>query len=277
MAARAPESLPEGCPLNAEAIATLLPGARRIGRELLVLEETTSTNDVAAQLGRDGLPEGLVVFAERQSAGRGRLQRKWESAARRGLWFSVLLRPAWAASAWARLTTWAGVGIARGLEEALPGCRAEIKWPNDVYLCGKKAAGILSESAAGPNGWAVVGIGVNVNHLCGDFPEELRSRATSLREAAGPGALPLDRHAVAAALLRQLDATYAAVEDDFASLVEQAERRSLLIGRRVTVHAPSQTYEAIAEALEPDGSLRVRCEGGEARNISGGEVSIRWA
>ena len=261
--------------LHGERIAALLPASCRIGREIVVLQETTSTNDVAAQLGRSGAPEGVVVFAERQSAGRGRLQRKWESAAQRGLWFSVLLRPAWAASAWARLTTWAGVGIAQGLEEALPGCRATLKWPNDVYLRGKKAVGILSESAAGPDGWAVVGIGVNVNHAEEDFPGELRSRATSLRAMAGADAPPLDRNAVAAALLRRLDASYTALEKDFAGIVAEAELRSAIIGSRITVHAPAETYEAMAEGLEPDGSLRVRGDDGAVRIISGGEVSIR--
>ena len=258
--------------LNAEAIQALLPTVRRIGREIVVVEETGSTNDVAAQLGRAGVADGLVIFAECQTAGRGRLGRKWESAAQRGLWFSLLLRPAFALADWSRLTTWAAVGIARGLEEALPGCRAAVKWPNDIYLAGKKAVGILCESVAGPGGYAVVGIGVNVNQTREDFPEELLAKATSLREVAG-GA-PLDRHAVAAALLRALDALYPALETDFASVVAEAQARSFLVGRRLTVHAPQETYEATAEGLEADGSLRVRCDEGRTRIVSGGEVSV---
>jgi len=225
-------------------------------------------------LGRAGVAEGLVVFAERQTAGRGRLGRKWESVSHKGLWFSLLLRPTFALADWSRLTTWAAVGIARGLEEALPGCRASIKWPNDIYLGGKKAVGILSESAAGPKGYAVVGIGVNVNHTRADFPEELLARATSLREAAALDAAPLERHAVAAALLHQLDALYPALEQQFASIVAEAQARSFLLGRRITVHGSQDSYEATAEALEPDGSLRVRCDDGWMRNVSGGEVSV---
>ncbi len=259
-------------PLEADAILARLPESRRIGRTILVLEETGSTNDVAAQLGRAGAPEGTAVFAECQTAGRGRLSRRWESQARRGLWFSLLLRPALAQADWARLTTWAAVGVARGLEEALPGCRAAIKWPNDIYLGGKKAVGILCESAAGPGGYAVVGIGVNVNQTRADFPAELQERATSLRNASG-GA-PLDRHAAAAALLRQLDALYPALEHDFAAVVAEAQARSLLMGRTLTVHTPCETYAALAEALEPDGSLRVRCADGSVRRVAGGEVSI---
>ncbi len=261
-------------PLNAEALSALLPAMRRIGREIVVLAETGSTNDEAAQLGRAGVAEGLVLFAERQTAGRGRLGRKWESAAQKGLWFSLLLRPAFALADWSRLTTWAAVAIARGIEEALPGCRAAIKWPNDIYLSGKKAVGILCESVAGPGGYAVVGIGVNVNHARDDFPEELLTKATSLRESAGAEAEPLDRHAVAAAFLRALDGLYPALENDFADIVAEAEARSFLVGRRITVHGPQETYEATAEGLEADGSLRVRCAEGVTRLVCGGEVSV---
>ncbi|MCX6967404.1 MAG: biotin--[acetyl-CoA-carboxylase] ligase [Verrucomicrobia bacterium] len=257
--------------LKADAISALLPVARRIGREIVVMTETGSTNDEATQLGRAGAADGLVLFAERQTAGRGRLGRKWESAAHQGLWFSLLLRPAFALADWSRLTTWAAVGIARGIEEALPGCRAAIKWPNDIYLGGKKAVGILCESVAGPCGYAVVGIGVNINHTRSDFPEELHTKATSLRETSGA---PLERHTVAAALLRQLDALYPALENDFASVVAEAEARSFLVGRRITVHGPQETYEATAEGLEPDGSLRVWCAEGVTRLVCGGEVSV---
>ena len=243
-------------------------------RKILVLEETSSTNDAAAQAGREGAAEGLIIFAERQTAGRGRLGRVWESAAHQGLWFSLLLRPAWSQAHWSRLTTWAAVGIARGLEAALPGCHAAIKWPNDLYLGGKKAVGILCESVAGPGGYAVIGIGVNVNQTSDDFPPELRVKATSLREAAGPDAAPLERHAVAAALLKQLDALYPALERDFGAVVAEAQARSVLMGRRITLHGPLSTEEAVAEGLEPDGSLRVICDDGSTRIVSGGEVSI---
>lgn len=273
MASPVPNS---SAPLDAAPIAALLPACPRIGREIQVLPETTSTNDVAARLAREGAPEGLVIFAERQTAGRGRMQRKWESVPGEGLYFSVLLRPKWHLADWARLTTWAGVAVARGLEAALPGVQAQIKWPNDVYLCGKKAVGILAESAPGhgaSTGWAVVGIGVNVNQT--EFPEELRERATSLRLQTGDAAAPLDRHAVAAAVLSQLDALYATLETDFAAIVAEAECRSVLIDGPVAVHTPAGTYEAFAEGLDPDGGLRVRLADGTVRVISTGEVSVK--
>ncbi len=260
--------------LSPVTLGNLLSGNRRIGREIVVLEETGSTNDAAAQHGRAGAAEGLVIFAERQTAGRGRLGRVWESAAHQGLWFSMLLRPQWEQAHWSRLTTWAAVAVARGLEAAQPGCRASIKWPNDIHLSGKKGVGILCESVAGPDGYAVIGIGVNVNQTIDEFPPELRLKATSLREMAGPGAALLDRHAVAATLLRELDALYPAVQHGFERIVAEAQARSILMGRRITIHDPLSTEEACAEALEPDGGLRVRRDDGSTRVVSGGEVTL---
>lgn len=245
----------------------------RLARNILVFAETGSTNDVVSRMAGNGEAEGVVVFAERQTAGRGRLGRRWESALHKGLWFSMLLRPALAFSNWSRLTTWVAVGVARGLEEALPGCRASVKWPNDIYLNGRKAAGILIECSAGPNGYAVAGIGVNVNHSRSDFPEELITKATSLREASA-SAGELDRQKVAAALLRQLDALYGQLSGNFAAVVAEAEARSILIGREIEMQGVDVPLRGIAEGLEPDGRLRVRGEDGSVRLVSGGEVSI---
>ncbi len=268
-------------------------GPLRIAREIVVFEQTASTNDVAARLARAGAAEGVAIFAEQQTAGRGRLGRRWDSAARKGLWFSLLLRPRLAISGWTRLTTWAALGVARGLEEALPGCRAAIKWPNDVYLRGRKVAGILIESVAGrpggpdQGGFAIVGIGVNVNQTAADFSGELAGRATSLRMVAGEEALPLDRQEVAATLLKRLDALYGQLDqlnragedesDRFASWVAEAESRSLLLGKWVEIAAPGApegSLRGMAEGLEPDGSLRLRDGEGRVFVVSGGEVTV---
>ncbi len=245
-------------------------GVERLAREIIVFEETASTNDVAHRLGRAGAAEGALIFAERQSAGRGRLGRKWESAPRAGLWFSLLLRPRLPLAEWPRLTTWAAVGIARGLDTL--GLKAEIKWPNDIYLAGRKTAGILIESAAEPGGggFAVVGIGLNVNQS--EFPADLARTATSLR-LAGPGE-PLERRAVAVALLTALETAYPLVTDAFPTLLAEAETRSLLIGRWVEVRTPTGPLRGMAEGLEADGSLRLRSEDGQTHTLAGGEVSI---
>jgi BirA family biotin operon repressor/biotin-[acetyl-CoA-carboxylase] ligase len=150
-----------------------------------------------------------------------------------------------------------------------------VKWPNDIYLNDRKAAGILIECSTDANGFAVAGIGVNVNHSREDFPEELITRATSLREASAKSE-EVDRQKVAVALLRQLDRLYCGLAEDFPALVAEAEARSILIGRQIEMRgaAGTGTLRGIAEGLEPDGSLRIRTEDGLVQTLSGGEVSI---
>ena len=180
-----------------------------IGREIVVLEETTSTNDAILQRTTSETKEGLVVFAEHQTAGRGQHGKRWESAPGIGLWFSVLLRPKIDIDKSARLTTWAAETIATTVEKELS-LRAVIKSPNDVYVEGRKIAGVLVEMRAQENAphIGILGIGVNVNHAADDFPPELRATAGSLAMTIGR---PLDRHLLAVALLRSLNQTYSAL------------------------------------------------------------------
>lgn len=183
-------------------------GECTIGREIVVLQETASTNDVVLQMTTPATPQGLVVFAEHQSAGRGQRGNRWESAPFRGLWFSILLRPGIEVGDSARLTSWAAHATAGAIctHLALP---ATVKPPNDVHIDGKKVAGVLVEMRAQPNAphIAIAGIGINVDHTPEDFPQELRDRATSLAIASGRS---VDREKIAAALLRDLDRTYTA-------------------------------------------------------------------
>jgi BirA family biotin operon repressor/biotin-[acetyl-CoA-carboxylase] ligase len=190
--------------LDAGAIRTALRG-RLIGREVLVLEETTSTNDVVAQLAAEH-DEGLVVIAEQQTAGRGQYGRRWESAAGNGLWLSILLRPAIDVAESSRLTDL----LARAIRDTITAevkLAAAIKPPNDVYVDGRKVAGVLVEMRVEPSGsyCAIAGVGINVNHKIDDFPAELQATARSLAMAAGR---PMDRAAFTIALLRKLDDDY---------------------------------------------------------------------
>jgi BirA family transcriptional regulator, biotin operon repressor / biotin---[acetyl-CoA-carboxylase] ligase len=181
-------------------------GQRTIGREIIVLDQATSTNDVVLQMANGGAPAGLVVFAEHQTAGRGQRGNVWESQAGKGLLCSLLLRPNVAVQDSARLADWAVKAIAWTAESA---ClrKATIKLPNDIYIDGRKVAGVLVEMRAQPGAphLAVVGIGVNVNQTPSHFPDELRDRATSLAIVLGG---PVDRNTLAIALLRNLDQLY---------------------------------------------------------------------
>jgi BirA family biotin operon repressor/biotin-[acetyl-CoA-carboxylase] ligase len=240
-----------------------------LAREILTFEETASTNDVAARLGREGRTGGLLVFAERQTAGRGRFGRRWDSAPHAGLWFSLLLRPAFATPLWVRLTTWAGVCTATAIGRAT-GLDAQVKWPNDVLVGGKKVAGILTECSSDTAGgmFAVVGIGVNVNHEA--MPAELADRAASLRQIAGR---TLDRSAIAAAIVSELAARLPAVETDFAEILAEAARRSTVLGKWIRFDAAAASYEGQAESLDADGNLLLRLADGTLRTMTAGEVS----
>ena len=183
-------------------------GSCRIGCELRVLDETTSTNDFVFKVTDAQTPEGFTVFAEQQTAGRGQHGKRWESAAGKGLWFSILLRPNLAPEQAPRLTAWAAQSVAETLRNELS-LGATVKPPNDVYLGERKVAGVLLEMRAVPNAAhvGILGIGINVNHRAEDFPDELRERAASLAMVLGRA---VDRTALALAVLGHLNRTYGA-------------------------------------------------------------------
>jgi BirA family transcriptional regulator, biotin operon repressor / biotin---[acetyl-CoA-carboxylase] ligase len=188
------------------AILRAAVGHCTIGREIIVLDETTSTNDVVLQMANGGAPGGLVVFAEHQTVGRGQRGNVWESPAGKGLLCSILVRPNVAVQDSARLVDWAVKGIAWTVENASLH-QATIKPPNDIYIDERKVAGVLVEMRAQPDAphFAVVGIGINVNQTSSHFSEELRDRATSLAIVLRG---TVDRNALAIALLRNLDQLY---------------------------------------------------------------------
>ncbi|MEO8439258.1 MAG: biotin--[acetyl-CoA-carboxylase] ligase [Spartobacteria bacterium] len=182
-------------------------GETVIGGRILVLESTASTNDFLRQMITPELPEGFVVFAEQQTAGRGQHGNRWESAPHLGLWFSLLLRPELPLAESSRLTDWAAQAVAVTVQSET-GLAPSLKPPNDVYLSGRKIAGVLVEARTAPKGrlTAIVGIGINLNQALEDFPEELRERAASLAMALGR---PVARSNFAVALLRELERTRA--------------------------------------------------------------------
>ena len=195
--------------LAADQLKAKAPGAI-IGWEIIVLEQTSSTSDAISRLastdGLPSIPEGLVVFAEHQTHGRGQRGNRWESTVGKGLWFSILLRPEIPLSNSGRLTIWAIEAISDVIRSEL-GLEPAIKLPNDVQLTEHKVAGVLVEMRAQDKAphLAVVGIGINVNQCRDDFPAELRDNAISLAMALSR---QVDRQNFAVALLRTLDLAY---------------------------------------------------------------------
>ncbi len=245
-----------------EAVHTGLR-TRYVGRRIHWFEEVTSTNDVARTLAEAGAPEGTAVLARTQTAGRGRLGRRWVSPPG-GLWLSVVLRPIAAPHEVPRLGLAVGVGCSRAVERCCP-VRLGLRWPNDLVVEGKKVGGILLE--AGPEvRWVVAGIGINVQVPRDLLPEG----AGSLEDLVGS---PVDRAALLQALLGELELVYEVFRGgDWATLREWWRQRSTTLGRRVRVHVSSGVYEGVAEDVDEDGALVVRLADGRRKRIVAGEV-----
>jgi BirA family transcriptional regulator, biotin operon repressor / biotin---[acetyl-CoA-carboxylase] ligase len=259
--------------LHADDLLSRLGQTSVVGRDIRVFEQTTSTNDVMEKLAHDGVKEGVVVFAESQTRGRGRLGRKWLSPARKGLWFSILLRPDLRPQEITRLTVAAATALRRAIQ-AETGLAPEIKWPNDLLLRGKKVAGILTEMSAELDRvrHVILGIGVDVNLGAGEFPPDLRRLATSLRIELGK---PVSRPELAVEILRELDQDYArTVGHGFAGVAEEWEAHCATIGRNVTIQTGDRRMRGRAEALDDDGALRLRTEHGRLERIMGGDVTL---
>lgn len=259
--------------LHADDLTWRLPKGQKIGRDIRVFEQTTSTNDVIEKLARDGAKEGAVVFAEAQSQGRGRLGRKWISPPRKGLWFSVLLRPALRPQAATQLTV-ASANALRAAIEQQTGLKAEIKWPNDILVSNKKVAGILTELSAELDQikYVLVGIGVDVNLNPGDLPAELRTQATSLKIELDR---PVDRAELAAAILQELDREYCRVlAGDFAAVASDWEQHCATLGQRLVIHLGERRLSGRAESLGEDGALLLRTDHGHLERIVGGDITL---
>lgn len=253
----------------------MLETSRIAGHPVLFFVETESTNSLALALARK--PEtatGSLVVAESQSRGRGRLGRSWLSPAGSGLYFSLLLRPELEIADLPKLTLAAGLALARAVA-GCANCAPGLKWPNDLYLAGKKCGGILTETeaiaGAGPAA-VVIGIGLNVSTREEEFPGDLAGKATSLFAATGQ---VLDRGQLLLAILRELDLVVPRLEQgDFPGIL--AQWRTMDIHRNQEVSwVNSQGRVVSGHSLGPDqeGLLRIRDGAGQIHTVISGDVS----
>jgi BirA family transcriptional regulator, biotin operon repressor / biotin---[acetyl-CoA-carboxylase] ligase len=259
--------------LHADDLLARLGKTKVIGRDIQVFEQTTSTNDVIEKLARDGVKEGVVVFAESQTKGRGRLGRKWVSPAHKGLWFSILLRPALRPQEATQLTVASATALRRAIQSETR-LKPEIKWPNDILIGGKKVAGILTELSAEVDRvkHIILGIGVDVNLDANEFPAELKKSATSLKIESGE---VISRAELAVAILRELDFDYARIcGGKFPAVADEWESCCATIGKNVTVHIGDHKIRGRAESLDDDGALLLRTEHGHLERIIGGDVTL---
>lgn len=248
----------------------------RIGCVIHYFAETGSTQEIARQLAAEGAAQGTVVIAETQSAGRGRMGRGWHSPPGVSLYMTIILRPRLALAEVPRLSLVAGVAAAEALESVAPGV-VQLKWPNDVWLNGRKAGGIIAEAVTDVHQRltaVLLGIGINLNLAPEQVPEELRERATSVLIATGRRC---DRAAVANALFSSLNTRYMETETrGFAAVRPAWERYSALTGRRVTVVDAGTREEGVVRGIDSDGALLLETAGG-IRRIVAGDVTLEGA
>lgn len=245
---------------------------RKIGKKVLYLNKTSSTNIEAAQVALEE-DDGLLVVADIQTAGKGRRGRAWTSPKGTGIWMSMLLKPQISPSSASMVTLVTALAAVRAMN-TLKGIKAEIKWPNDIVVNGKKVCGILTEMNCELDfiHYVVVGIGINANMK--EFPEEVEKVATSLFLEAGK---KVNRGQLIVTFLKEFEVLYETfVEQENLSFMK-TEYESHLVNRnkQVRVIELKNTYTGVARGINEQGELRVELSDGEIKEIISGEVSVR--
>jgi len=258
--------------LLAQEVQPLLQ-TKLLGREYHYEESVDSSNNVAKKLAFAGAPEGMVVVAEEQVGGKGRLSRGWFSPKGKGIWFSVILRPPFLPQEAPKCTLMAAVAIVRAARKF--GAEVGIKWPNDILADGRKLVGILTEMNAEMEriNYVVIGTGVNVNLWPEDFPDDVRDIANSLAMVAGK-AIP--RAELFAEILQAMEDLYfSACKNGFEAVLEEWRKYTVTLGQEVNVISVNETFSGVAKDIDADGALLVETEDGEVRRVLAGDVSIR--
>jgi BirA family biotin operon repressor/biotin-[acetyl-CoA-carboxylase] ligase len=251
-------------------------GPGRIGCRIRYFPSLVSTQATALELAADGEPPGTVVIADHQTGGRGRMGRQWYSPPAVNLYLSVILEPRISTDSYPLISLVAGLAAAEALEHFAPG-RVNLKWPNDLWLCGRKAGGILAEVIGGATGkltGVILGMGINVNLEQDDIPDELAVKATSLRIVTGT---ICDRIAVAEILFERLDSRLHELEEaGFGPISAAWEHYSALTGKRVSVLNGAERRTGVVMGLDVDGALMLETVNGRER-ILAGDVGIEGA
>ena len=242
---------------------------RRIGRQVVVYDRTSSTSDIAAEYAGSADNDGLVVFAEQQSAGRGRAGASWFSEHGDGLLFSVLLIDCELAND--LLALMCAVGVASALGQVGENA-AKIKWPNDVLLGGRKVGGILVESRRTEVGTAhIIGIGINCHQKQNDFPGDIRDSATSLDLAGGTRC---DRITLARRVLTTLDHWLTVAKRDGKQIIEAWRQLSTQLGHRVTLSFNGRTFTGNCIGVDPEKGLILQLDRGGVRMFDAAHTHI---
>lgn len=260
--------------MTKEELASLMK-TRWAGRNILYYDVTDSTNLRIKQAGDEGAPHGTLAVADRQTAGRGRRGRTWESPAGSSIYMSILLRPEIAPNKASMLTLVMALSVVEGIQECIGNDRdIQIKWPNDIIINGKKLAGILTEMSSQIDyiNHVTVGVGINVNMT--EFPEEIADTATSLRLECGH---TVKRASLIAAVMERLEENYEIFleTEDLSGLLGRYSALLVNRDRDVLIIGQKEKYQAHAIGIDNTGELIVRREDGTLEKIYAGEVSVR--
>jgi len=246
---------------------------RKFAQRIFSYRTIGSTNTVAQNLARSGMPEGTLVIADTQTKGRGRLGRKWHSPPGKGLYFSLILKPELPPEKMAGLSLVAGLAIVRAISQ-VTGIKTQMKWPNDVLFKSQKLAGILVELAAevGKIDYMVVGCGINVNHIRKDFPLNLQRKSTSLKII---GKKEYSRIALLQHFLRQFEKLYDNYRGHgFRYLSVELIQKSALIGKRIRLTVGKEKITGKAVGFDDSGHIVIKSKQG-LMSYPAGEVTLR--
>lgn len=243
------------------------------GSHLLYFDVVGSTNIEAKKQAENGAPEGLLVVADKQEAGRGRRGRSWESPAGANIFMTLLLRPSFSPGKASMITLVMAVSVAQAVSEAA-GLTAKIKWPNDVVVNKKKVVGILTELTMETDyiQYLVCGVGINVNQM--SFPEAIAQTATSLYLEGGR---QVNRAGLIEKVMERFEENYEIFlkTEDMSGLTEPYNRLLVNKGEKVRVLDPKGEYDGLSHGINEIGELIVEKQDGSVENVYAGEVSVR--
>lgn len=256
--------------LDAGAITDVLQ-TTTFGKTLTVEGEVPSTQDLARAAAEKGAPEGFLVVAEQQNSGRGRMGRSWVSPYGKGIWMSMVLRPQVPIHCAPQLTLLTAAALCRSLRR-VTGLPIGIKWPNDLLIEGRKISGILLESAAEDERlkYIIAGVGISVNLMEQDYPEDVLQKAVSLRIAGGRS---FNRTAIIADFLSEWEQLYELfLKEGFTAIAAIWESMAVSLGKTVKLVTPQGEITGVPESLDESGAIRVRREDGSLATIFSAEM-----
>jgi BirA family biotin operon repressor/biotin-[acetyl-CoA-carboxylase] ligase len=253
--------------------STILPyfKSKWLGHTLYVYDEVESTQVIAQKLAREGAPSGTLVVADQQTAGKGRMGRKWHSQAGTGIWMSLILRPDIPLASTPQLTLLSSIAILKGIMNET-NLDIGIKWPNDLLIEGKKIAGILTELSAETDrvNHVIIGVGINVNQVEDDYPEEIRGIATSLAIKAGQ---VVNRNNLIIQITKEWEDLYELyIKHGFSPIKTLWEAYALSIGRTVVARTLRGQYEGIALGITEEGVLLLEDAEGTIHKIYSADI-----